>query len=74
MEWLACLIWLIVYVVVAYVMVLIFEQVLSLLGIALPAQLFTILRLLAGLIVLLLFLGCLGLVPGLGAPHLGLRR
>jgi len=71
---LACLMWLIVYCLIAVIVVYIVETLLGL-WVAFPPAVFVLIRLLAALIVLLLILGCLGLMPPLqGTPPPLLRR
>jgi hypothetical protein len=56
---LGCLIWLVIYAIVALIVVLVFEQVMAALGSPLTVQIVKLLRLLVGLLALLYFLFCL---------------
>lgn len=60
---LTCLIYLIIWCIIAIIVLYIFETVVAMF-IALPSQVFVLIRLLVGLLVLLAFLNCVGLLGG----------
>jgi len=63
---LGCLLYLVLFAIVAVIVLLVFEQVMALIGIPIAGQVVTLLRLLIGLLVLIYFLDCLlgtGLIP-----------
>ncbi len=63
-----CLIWLLVYAIIAVIVIYIFEMILNMIfGAALPPQIFMLIRLLFVLLILVWFLGCVGLLSG---PHM----
>ncbi len=66
---LECLIYLIVWVIIAVIVLYVLESVLAPF-ITLPPPVYMLIRLLIGLLVLIAFLNCTGLVGGMG--HYGL--
>jgi len=63
MVLLDCLLWLIISVIIAVIVLFIVEAVLHLLVAPMPPQVVGLLRVLAALLVLIWFLGCMGLLP-----------
>ena len=55
-----CVLWLIVYAIIALVVMYIFEQF-----VALPANITLLIRALLGLLLLIYFLSCVGFIPSL---------
>jgi hypothetical protein len=56
---LTCLLWVIIFAIVAVIVLVIFEQLMAIMGVSIGGQITQLLRLLVGLLVLIYFILCL---------------